>query len=144
MKRLIFFTLPCVIMFTFSVSAQKAGKIDNTKHTQFYTCPMHDSIASTQAGNCRICGMKLTLSKKEAMKAQVTKNYSCPLHITEESDKPGKCSKCGKKLTNSAKENMKVDAMNNYTCPMHGDIKSDKPGKCPNCGMVLSKAKSKE
>ena len=149
MKKNILLTLAFVTTLSIAVSAQtKAGKVDKAKHAQFYTCPMHDSIASTKPGNCPVCGMKLELSKKEAMKSQVTKNYSCPLHITEVSDMPGKCSKCGKYLVPSAKENMKIDVMNNYTCSMHGNVKSAKPGKCPNCGMALTKvkknAKSKE
>ena len=144
MKKIILLTLAFMTVLSIAVSAQtKAGKKDTMKHAQFYTCPMHDSIASTKPGNCPVCGMKLELSKKEAMKTQVAKNYSCPTHITEVSDKPGKCSKCGKNLTLSPKENMKVDVMNNYTCPMHGDFTSDKPGKCPNCGMTLTKVKNR-
>lgn len=144
MKKVILLSLAFIAVLSFSVNAQsKAGKVDNTKHAQFYTCPMHDSIASTKPGNCPVCGMKLELSKKEAMKAQVTKTYSCPIHVTEVSDKPGKCSKCGKTLALSPKENMKLNVMNNYTCPMHADVKSDKPGKCPSCGMTLTKVKNK-
>ena len=144
MKKIILLTLAFITIHSVVVSAQtKAGKVDTVNHPQFYTCPVHDSIALTKPGNCAVCGMKLEVSKKEAMKTQVTKSYSCPIHIAEVSDKPGKFSKCGKNLALSAKEKMKVDVMNNYTCPMHGDVKSDKPGKCPNCGMTLTKVKNK-
>ena len=61
--------------------AQKAGKKDNTKHLTVYTCPMHDSIAAKQPGNCSVCGIKLQLSKKEEMNSGVTKKYSCPVHL---------------------------------------------------------------
>lgn len=144
MKKIIFLTLTLITILSAPAFSQtKAGRVDTMKHMQLYTCPMHDSVASTKPGNCPVCGMKLQLSKKEAMKSQVTKSYSCPLHIAEVSDKPGKCSKCGKNLALSVKENMKNDVMNNYTCPMHANQKSDKPGKCPNCGMTLTKVKSK-
>ncbi len=114
------------------------------KHAQqFYTCPMHDSVAATKP-HCSSMVKWLELSKKEAMKTQVTKNIHAPRTLAEVSDKPGKCSKCGKNLT-LCKENMKVDVMNNYTCPMYaGDFTSDVGlGKCPNCGMTLTKVKNK-
>jgi hypothetical protein len=122
-------------------SQEKAGRKDTTQHIKLYTCPMHDSLAIKEPGNCPICGMKLQLSKKEQMKIEVTKAYSCPMHLEEKSDKPGKCSKCGMNLILSPKEQMKTDVMNNYTCPMHNDVKSDKAGKCPKCGMTLTKIK---
>ena len=145
MKKLILLTLAFITICSVSGFAQtKAGRTDTTKHPQFFTCPMHDSIAAKKLGNCPVCGMKLQLSKKEAMKAGVTKNYACPVHVGEVSDKPGNCSKCGKSLSLSPKENMKVDVMNHYTCPMHADVKSDKAGKCPNCGMTLTAVKKKK
>lgn len=134
-----------LLMAVFSIlaitaSAQsKAGKKDNAKHPQLYTCPMHDSVAAKKPGNCPVCGMKLELSKKEQMKTTVTKTYSCPMHADVTSDKPGTCSKCGMSLTMSTKEKMKTEVMNHYVCPMHADVTSDKPGKCSKCGMDLKK-----
>ncbi len=120
-------------------SQTKAGRNDTTKHTVWYTCPMHDKVAMKQPGNCPICGMKLNLSKKEEMKMAVTKNYICPTHPEVVSDKPGVCSKCGMNLNLSPKEKAKLG----FTCPMHPNVNSDKSGKCPNCGMNLVVKKTK-
>lgn len=121
---------------------EKAGKKDTAAHYKVYTCPMHNEVTAKEPGNCRICGMKLQLSKKEQMKAEATRHYACPMHPEEVSDKPGKCSKCGMTLNLSPKEKMKMGAMNNYTCPMHANVRSNKPGTCPNCGMKLTPAKT--
>src|SRR5687768_1307499 len=88
-------TILCVSVF----AQEKAGKKDTLKHAKFYTCAMHDSVAMKKPGNCPVCGMKLQRSKKEQMKAEVTKNYSCPMHVDVTSDGPGKCTKCGMDLT---------------------------------------------
>lgn len=131
-------------IMTVSLSAQeKAGKKDTLKHIQLYTCNIHDTVAAKKAGNCPVCGMKLERSKKQQMKAEVTKNYTCPMHLNVTSDKPGKCTQCGMDLALSPKEKMKVDVMNGYACPMkcEGDKTYDKPGKCPKCGMNLKEKK---
>lgn len=122
---------------------EKAGKKDTLKHVIFYTCAMHDSIAMKKPGNCPICGMKLERSKKEQMKAEVTKNYSCPMHADIISDNPGKCSKCGMNLTLSVKEKMKMEVVKAYSCPMkcEGDKTYAQAGKCPKCGMNLKETK---
>ena len=125
-------------------SQEKAGKKDIAQRVMLYTCPMHDTVAMKNPGNCPICGMKLQLSTKEQMKTEITKSYSCPMCMDVQSDRPGKCSKCGMNLTLSSKEKMKVEVMNNYTCPMHSDVKSDKPGKCPYCWMNLTEVKKKK
>ena len=84
--------------------------------------------------------MELSLSKKEEMKAGVTKNYICPTHLDVSSDVAGTCPKCGKTLKLSGKEKMKAEVMK-YSCPMHSDVTSQKAGKCPKCGMSLTKVK---
>ncbi|WP_205755904.1 heavy metal-binding domain-containing protein [Lacibacter luteus] len=139
MKSLNVLLMAVFSILALTVTAQnKAGKKDNTKHTQLYTCPMHDTVAAKKPGNCTVCGMKLELSKKEQMKTEVTKSYNCPMHADVSSDKPGKCSKCGMDLVRS-KEKMKTEVMNQYVCPMHSDVTSNKPGKCSKCGMDLKK-----
>jgi Cu(I)/Ag(I) efflux system membrane fusion protein len=141
MKSFKMLMMAALTILSINLFAQsKAGYKDTThRSAALYTCPMHATEVSDKPGNCPICGMKLNLSKKEQLKAEVTKNYTCPMHPAEVSDKPGKCSKCGMNLNLSAKEKMKLG----YTCPMHGDVKSDKPGKCPNCGMELTQPKKK-
>lgn len=127
------------ILATTLFAQTKAGRKDTTTHTVWYTCPMHNTVAMKQPGNCPICGMKLNLSKKEEMKMAVTKNYICPTHPEVVSDKPGVCSKCGTTLNLSPKEKAKLG----FTCPMHPNVNSDKSGKCPNCGMNLVVKKNK-
>lgn len=125
---------------------EKAGKKDTQKHPTFYTCPMHDTVAAKKPGNCPVCGMKLERSKKEQMKADVTKNYSCPIHLDVTSDKAGKCTLCGRNLTLSPKEKMKMEVVKAFSCPMkcEGDKTYDKPGKCPKCGMNLKEKKHED
>ena len=80
-----------------SVFAQdKGGKKDTTQHSLLYSCSMHPDVTSDKPGKCPKCGMDLSLSNKEEMKKQVTKNYSCPVHLDVVSDKSGKCPQCGK------------------------------------------------
>lgn len=124
-----------------ALAQQKAGKKDTLKHIKFYTCSMHDTVATKKPGNCPVCGMKLQLSEKEQMKADVTKNYSCPMHLDVTSDKAGKCPQCGMNLSLSSKEKMKAEVMKLYSCPMHGDQTCDKPCKCPKCGMDMVEKK---
>ena len=88
--------------------------------------------------------MELSLSKKEEMKKQVTKNYNCPVHLDVVSDKSGKCPQCGEKLSLSKKEQMKTEVMKAYCCSMHPDVASDKQGKCSKCGMDLKPVKDKK
>ncbi len=138
MKAFKMLVMAALTIMTVSAHAQeKAGRKDTLKHVTLYSCPMHDTVAMKKPGNCPVCGMKLERSKKEQMKADVTKNYSCPMHADVTSDKPGKCSKCGMDLNLSPKEKMKKEVMKVYSCPMHSDIKSNKPGKCSKCGMDL-------
>ncbi len=140
MKTIKMLMMAVLTISSISLFAQtKAGRIDTTKHTVWYTCSMHDTVAMKQPGNCPICGMKLNLSKKEEMKMAQSKNYVCPTHATVVSDKPGVCSICGMNLNLSVKEKAKLG----YSCPMHPNVKSDKDGKCPNCGMQLTKDKAK-
>lgn len=144
MKPVTMLLMAALSITSIGVFAQeKAGRKDTMPHAKVYTCPTHDQVKANKPGNCPICGMKLQLSQKEAMKMAVTKNYVCPMHPEEKSDKPGTCPKCGMTLNLSPKEKMKAAVMNGYTCPMHADITSDKEGKCPKCGMKLTKVAKK-
>ena len=143
MKKIIALTV-VVFMATFTLFAQtKAGKIDKSEKHALYTCPMHPEVTGHEPGKCSKCGMALNLSKKEQMKADVTKNYTCPAHTDVTSHKPGQCPKCGKKLSLSAKEQMKAEVTKVYTCPMHADVALNKDGNCPKCGMSLVEQKKK-
>jgi transcription initiation factor IIE alpha subunit len=145
MKKLMMLLIAALTISSVSVFAQeKAGKKDTTQHTLLYTCSMHPDVKMDKAGKCPKCGMELSLSKKEDMKAAVTKNYACPVHADVVSDKSGKCPQCGKKLSLSKKEQMKTEVMKAYCCSMHPDVASDKPGKCSKCGMDLKLVKDKK
>ncbi len=141
MKKIILLSIALFIVSSALFAQTKAGRIDTTKHTTFYTCPMHDGISMKMPGNCPICGMKLQLSKKEQMKKAVTKNYTCPVHLNVTSHDPGKCPQCGRKMNLSPKEQMKAEVMKIYTCPMHPQVALDKEGKCPKCGTALVEKK---
>ena len=121
--------------------AQKAGRVDTLNHPTFYSCPMHPEVTGHEPGKCPKCGMELSQSNKEQMKAKQSKNYRCPVHADVASHDPGKCPKCGKKLSLSAKEQMKAEITKIYTCPMHPDVALDKEGKCPKCGTALVEKK---
>jgi uncharacterized paraquat-inducible protein A len=140
MKTIKILLMVVFTILTVSLFAQtKGGRVDTSKHTVWYTCSMHDTVAMKQPGNCPICGMKLNLSKKEEMKMSITKNYVCPTHPSIVKEQPGVCPICGMSLNLSPKEKAKLG----YSCPMHPDVKSDKDGKCPKCGMALVEKKSK-
>ena len=62
-----------------------------------YACPMHPEMTSDKPGKCSKCGMNMTLSKKEQMKADIVK-YTCSMHPEVVQDKPGKCPKCSMEL----------------------------------------------
>jgi len=131
--------LIATLTISISQSFAQKGKVDTLKHSSYYSCPMHPEVHSIKNGVCQKCGMKLVLSTKEEMKANVTKSYSCPSHIEVTSDSAGTCPKCGKSLQLSTKEKMK---MGDYYCPMHPGEVSDKAGSCPKCGMKLTKKES--
>ncbi len=70
---------------TFTTFAQKAkGNIKTPKSTMTiqsnYRCPMHPEVVSNEPGKCSKCNIDLTLSKKEQMKKDVTKDYTCTMH----------------------------------------------------------------
>jgi len=127
----------------------QSNKSDRSKDTSAsfkmvsYLCPMHPEVTSDNPGKCAKCGMTLSLSKKELMKADVMK-FSCPMHPEITSDSPGKCTKCGMNMNLSKKEEMRLGTINGYTCSMHPEVASDKPGKCPKCGMALTAVKPKK
>jgi transcription initiation factor IIE alpha subunit len=141
MKKLIFLSVAFVFASS-SIFSQKAGKVDTVKHATYYTCPSHPEFTSKAPGKCPKCGMELTLSTKEQMKSEVTKNYTCPVHLDVTKHDPGKCPKCGKKLNLSPKEQMKAQVVKLYTCPMHPEVALDKEGNCPKCGNTLVEKKS--
>lgn len=140
MKALKIMFILSMTLLSYSSFAQKAKK-DTTEHPAYYTCSMHPKVHMTGPGKCPECGMELTLSKKEEMKAKETKTYTCPVHVEVTKTHPGKCPKCGKKLTGSLKEQMKTKEMKIYTCLMHPEIALDAEGKCPKCGADLVKKK---
>lgn len=144
MKKIIILTIVFFITSPALFAQSKAGKIDTTKHTTFYTCPKHPDVVSDKPGKCPKCGMDLSLSSKEQMKAVTSKSYTCPIHLDVASHDPGKCPKCGKKLTLSTKEQMKAEVAKVYTCPMHPEVALDKEGKCPKCGTALVEKKQKK
>lgn len=119
----------------------KAGRVDTTKHTTFYTCPKHTEVSSDKPGKCPQCGMDLNLPFKEQMKKDVTKSYNCPVHLDVVRHDPGKCPQCGKKLTQSPKEQMKAKVVKMYTCPMHPEVALTKDGVCSKCGKALVEKK---
>jgi transcription initiation factor IIE alpha subunit len=143
MKKIIALTVALVIASSALFAQTKAGKVDNSQHAAYYSCPMHPEVTGHTPGKCSKCGMALELSKKEQMKTDATKNYTCPVHIDVVSHDPGKCPKCGKKLNLSAKEQMKAEVTKIYTCPMHPSVALDKEGNCPKCGTALIEKKKK-
>jgi len=141
MKKIIT-VLAAIFITTVSLFAQtKAGSTDTTAHAKFYSCPHHPEITSHHPGKCSICGMDLSLSLKEQMKANETKNYTCPVHLDVTSHQPGQCPRCGKKMALSLKEQMKAEVTKLYTCPMHPDVALTKDGICPKCGKELVEKK---
>jgi transcription initiation factor IIE alpha subunit len=143
MKKIIALTVALVIASSALFAQAKAGKVDTSAHTTYYSCPTHPEVTGHTPGTCPKCGMTLQVSKKEQMKAEATKNYTCPVHADVSSHKPGQCPKCGKKLNLSAKEQMKAEVTKIYTCPMHPSVALDKEGNCPKCGMTLVEKKKK-
>lgn len=145
MKQLLILIVALFASSSCLFAQTKADKIDTAQHATFYTCPMHPNYVSHQAGKCPTCGMELSLSTKEQMKANVTKNYTCPVHVEVAQHDPGKCPKCGKALTLSPKEQMKAEVVKLYTCPMHPDVALTKDGICPKCGKAaVEKKQSKK
>lgn len=124
-----------------SLFAQKAGKGEVPKPTEFYSCPNHYNITSKDPGKCSICGSELSLTSKEKRAAEARKTYTCPLHQEVVTHDPGKCPKCGKKLNLSPKEQAKAEALKVYTCTMHPEVALDKDGNCPKCGKPLVEKK---
>jgi uncharacterized paraquat-inducible protein A len=131
MKKLIFIVTVILMTTTGLLAQTKAGKVNTTKHTSFYSCPKHYDVTGHEPGKCTKCGMALSLSSKEQMKAAQVKNYTCPVHLDVTTHNPGKCPKCGKKLNLSAKEQMKAEVTKMYTCPMHPELSLDNEGNCP-------------
>jgi transcription initiation factor IIE alpha subunit len=142
MKQLFIFIGAILITSTNMLAQTKAGKVDTAQHLTFYACPMHPDIVAHEPGKCPKCGMELTLSAKEQMKASQVKNYTCPIHVTVVKHDPGKCPKCGRKMNLSPKEQMKAEVVKLYTCPMHPEVSLDKEGVCPKCGKALTEKKN--
>lgn len=131
------FILLVALTVTLPSFAQKANT-PKTKPTAIqvqYSCPMHPEVVSDKPGKCSKCNMDLTLSKKEQMKAEVTKTYTCPIHKEFVSDHAGTCPKCKKQLVVDRRGSKQAATV--YSCSMHPDVASDKPGKCPVCNMNL-------
>lgn len=137
MKKIIALTVAVFIATAGLFAQTKAGKIDTSPKYYLYTCPSHPEVTGHTPGKCPKCGMALSLSKKEEMKADQLKNYTCPSHTDVTSHDPGQCPKCGKKLNISSKEQMKSEVTKVYTCPMHPEVALTKDGICPKCGTAL-------
>ena len=144
MKQLIVIAIALLMISADLFAQSKAGKVDTIEHKTFYSCPKHPGLTSHEPGKCKKCGMELSLSGKELMKAGQSKTYVCPVHLDVASHESGKCPKCGKKMNLSAKEQMKAEVTKLYTCPMHPDIALDKEGNCPKCGKPLVEKKQKK
>ena len=142
MKKITILAVTFLLSSTFILAQTKGGRVDTAQHVSYYTCAMHPDIKMTQPGKCPKCGMMLSLSKKEEMKADAVKNYTCPMHMDVASHDPGKCPKCGKKLNLSPKEQMKAEVVKLYTCPMHPEVALNKDGVCPKCGKELVEEKN--
>jgi hypothetical protein len=93
MKKMIIIIVSTLIAGTTVFAQEKAGTKDTTQHANFYSCSLHSGIEMYKTGTCPTCGMKLDVSKKEAMKREVTKSYACPVHANVTSDKTVKCPK---------------------------------------------------
>jgi len=141
MKKILLMTVAFLISSTVIFAQTKAGRVDTTQHVSYYTCAAHPEVMMKEPGKCPKCGMELSLSKKEQMKANVVKMYNCPVHISVTSHDAGKCPKCGRKLNLSPKEQMKAEVVKLYTCPMHPEVSLDKDGVCPKCGKELVEKK---
>ena len=141
MKKIMSVLLAFFITATALFAQTKAGKTDTTQHAAFYSCPHHPGVISHHPGKCAICGMHLSLSGKEQMKASQSKNYTCAVHLDVVSHHAGQCPKCGKKMNLSQKEQMKAEVTKLYTCPMHPLVALDKDGVCPTCGKALVEKK---
>jgi transcription initiation factor IIE alpha subunit len=141
MKKSVFLSIALFLAATV-IYAQKAGRVDTTKHETFYSCSMHPEVMTHDPGKCSKCGMELSLSTKEQMKAREMKRYNCPVHLDVTKHDPGKCPKCGKKLNLSPKEQMKAEVVKLYTCPMHPEVALDKEGVCAKCGKALVEKKT--
>ena len=141
MKKITILAVAFLLSSTLIFAQTKAGRADTAQHVSYYTCATHPDVKMTQPGKCSTCGMALSLSKKEEMKANAVKNFSCPVHLSVTSHDAGKCPKCGRKLNLSPKEQMKAEVVKLYTCPMHPAVALDKDGVCPKCGKELVEKK---
>lgn len=141
MKKVIILAMAFLISAPALLAQTKAGKADTVTHTTYYTCPKHKDVTMGVPGKCPQCGMDLSQSSKEQMKAKAAKNYSCPMHAAIVKHHPGKCPKCGEKLNLTPKEQMKAETTKLYICTMHPDVALDKEGNCPKCGMALIEKK---
>lgn len=141
MKKLTIIAIAILIGSSSLFAQTKAGKVDTLDHKNFYSCPQHPELTSHEPGKCTKCGMELSLSGKQQMKAGQSKAYTCPVHLDVTSHDPAQCPKCGKKLSVSRKEQMKTEVTRMYTCPMHPAVALDKEGNCPKCGKLLVEKK---
>src|SRR5688572_1689804 len=98
MKKLFVLSITIIICSTYIFAQTKAERADTTKHLTYYSCPMHPEVAANKGGTCAKCGMELTLSGKEKMKASLSDNYNCPVHLKVTSHDPANCPKCGRNM----------------------------------------------
>jgi rRNA maturation protein Nop10 len=130
MKKLIIIVVGFLISSPALFAQWKAGRQDNTKHAVLNVCPVHSTITIKEPGKCPFCGMDLSLSQKEELKAQTAKTLTCPLNADIVNGKPANL---------SLKEQMKweVIKINSNRTPVN--VTNNKTENCPKCGMALTK-----
>jgi Cu(I)/Ag(I) efflux system membrane fusion protein len=91
--------------------------IEKTESATTFSCPMHPSVTSHEAGRCSICGMFL-VEQSESM--DITDEHQqhheiSPMQEAEHAEDPSPL----------------------YACPMHPAETSHEEGRCSICGMFL-------
>jgi uncharacterized paraquat-inducible protein A len=132
MKKIIIIAVAILVGSPALFAQLKAGRQDNTKHPVLNVCPVHSAITIKEPGKCPFCGMDLSLSQKEELKAQTAKTLTCPLNANIVNGKPANL---------SLKEQMKWDVVKLNNHAVNSNIARNKTGKCPGCGMALAGGK---
>ena len=93
MKKLIQIVIVFLISSGGAFAQIKAGKVDTTSHTSFYSCPKHPEVKNHVPGKCSKCGMNLDLSSKQQMKASQVKKLCLSRTSDGRSSSPRELSK---------------------------------------------------
>jgi Heavy metal binding domain len=124
------FIMLVAITAAFSTFAQKA----NTPQTK-------RNVVQVQSA-CSMNHPDQSLSKKEQMKAEVTKaSFNCPMHKKVVSDHVAKCPDCKPQMVVDRRGSKQIKK--DYTCSMQPDVASNNPGKCPICNLILQESNTK-